>query len=396
MLVAAIAAAAWLIEQRGESAPVEAAAPVAATTAPVSPDPGLAALATGIGAAAESELYAATQLLARWQVGSNEASVRDASRCPPTIAPGLHCLRGRASLEQVLRFDRPLILVLADGEARAHALLQGAGRDRVRLDLAGETIELPRADLARHWSGDFIAVWRAPASIAGHLRRGDAGPAVAWVKDRLHRLDGGAAGEVGPAFFEPSTLWQAATRLRHPGRWHHRPGNPVRPVRARRSRPAPDPEHRVVHVADPRSPEEIRTAAPARRDAGSRHADRGDAAAAQPAAMAGGYRARPPSAAGCAANRPRMPALVQAPSTAPANAPPPWPPPATTAPAADPGFTCRYAKASTQAPAAERVTSQAATCQPVSKVPADANAGLPASVREKLRAASWWWPTRPC
>ncbi len=206
VLVAAIAAAAWLIEQRGESAPVEAAAPVAATTAPVSPDPGLAALATGIGAAAESELYAATQLLARWQVGSNEASVRDASRCPPTIAPGLHCLRGRASLEQVLRFDRPLILVLADGEARAHVLLQGAGRDRVRLDLAGETIELPRADLARHWSGDFIAVWRAPASIAGHLRRGDAGPAVAWVKDRLHRLDGGAAGEVGPAFFDEALV----------------------------------------------------------------------------------------------------------------------------------------------------------------------------------------------
>ncbi len=84
------------------------------------------------------------------------------------------------------------------------------------------------------------------------------------------------------------------------------------------------------------------------------------------------------------------PALVQAPTpaTAPANAPPPVAAPAaTTAPAADPGFDMSARmKASTQAPAAERVTSQAATRQPVSKVPADANAGLPASVREKLES----------
>ena len=128
--------------------------------------------------------------------------MRDATRCPPTIASGLYCLRGRASLEQVLRFDRPLVLVLQQGETRTHALLQGAGPQRVRLDLAGESIELPRADLPASWPGDFIAIWRAPALTAGNLHRGDAGPGVAWAKDRLSRLDRGANGEAGPAFFD--------------------------------------------------------------------------------------------------------------------------------------------------------------------------------------------------
>ena len=104
-----------------------------------------------------------TQLLSRWQVGSAEASVRVATRCPPTIAAGLYCLRGRGTLEQVLRFDRPLILVLGQDDYTAHALLQGAGSQQVRLDLAGESIGLPRKDLEGFWTGDFVAIWRVPA-----------------------------------------------------------------------------------------------------------------------------------------------------------------------------------------------------------------------------------------
>jgi general secretion pathway protein A len=166
------------------------------------PDLGAEQLEQRFTQAPETELYSITQLLSRWQVGSNEASVRDAARCPMVIAPGLNCLRGRGSLEQVLRFDRPLLLVLGKNGQRVHALLQGAGRQRVRLDVAGEAIELSRETLSEYWSGDFIAIWRAPSAITSHLRRGDAGPGVAWAKKHLARLDGGANGESGPAFFD--------------------------------------------------------------------------------------------------------------------------------------------------------------------------------------------------
>lgn len=152
--------------------------------------------------APETELTTLTQLLSRWQVGSDEVSVRAASRCPALVAPGIHCLRGQGTLEQVVRFDRPLILVLGNAAQPAHALLLGAGRSKVQIDVAGESITLARSSLARFWNGDFIAIWRVPVAITGPLRLGDAGPAVAWVKQNLSHLDGGANAEAGPAYFD--------------------------------------------------------------------------------------------------------------------------------------------------------------------------------------------------
>ena len=76
------------------------------------------------------------------------------------IAAGIDCLRGRASLEQLARFDRPLIVVLHQDEHQAHALLQGVGATHVRLDIAGERYELARASLSKFWNGEFIALWR--------------------------------------------------------------------------------------------------------------------------------------------------------------------------------------------------------------------------------------------
>ena len=190
-----------VLNQSRRAAPPATPAVQASVTPPVQVA-GVKQLETRIAEAPETELYALTQLMSRWQVGSAEASVRAATRCPLSIAAGLYCLRGRASLEQVLRFDRPLILSLGKPDQPVHALLQGAGRRNVRIDVAGTSIELPREELAPFWSGDFIAIWRVPATIAGSLRRGDAGPAVAWVKQSLSRLDHGADGESGPAYFD--------------------------------------------------------------------------------------------------------------------------------------------------------------------------------------------------
>jgi general secretion pathway protein A len=38
--------------------------------------------------------------------------------------------------------------------------------------------------------------------VPASLKRGDAGPGVAWVKGRVASLDDGAAAESGPAFFD--------------------------------------------------------------------------------------------------------------------------------------------------------------------------------------------------
>ncbi len=151
--------------------------------------------------AKDAELMAWTQLLARWQVNSGEVSVKEALRCPAVVFAGLNCVRGHATLPQLLRFDRPLLLILRHGEQQAPALLLGANTERLRLDFAGQTHGVPRGELGRLWQGEFIAVWRLPADVPVTLRRGDTGPGVAWVKQELARLDG-VTGDLGPAYFD--------------------------------------------------------------------------------------------------------------------------------------------------------------------------------------------------
>jgi general secretion pathway protein A len=150
----------------------------------------------------ESELTAWTQLLARWQVASTNVSVRDATACQPIVFPGLDCLRGHATLEQLMRFDRPLILQLEQNGAHGYALLQSIGDDQVRLDFAGENLRLAKIHLDTFWHGDFIAVWRVPEQVPATVHIGDAGVAVAWVKAQLAHMDGAKAPDTGPAYFD--------------------------------------------------------------------------------------------------------------------------------------------------------------------------------------------------
>ena len=183
-------------------APAAALPPAPVVTQPAPGDTMLARINERLEKGADTELDAFSQLLARWQVDADSVSVRDASRCPAVIVAGINCLRGRATLEQLARFDRPLILVLHQGDHQAHALLQGVGANHVRLDIGGERYELARASLSNFWNGEFVAVWHLPADIpAASLKRGDAGTGVAWIKAHLAALDGGAA-ETGPAFFD--------------------------------------------------------------------------------------------------------------------------------------------------------------------------------------------------
>ena len=188
----------WL--QRAPQAPVEAAV-IAAAPRP-GRDDALAALRDAVAHGADSELTAWTQLLARWQVNSGEISVRDAARCQNVIFSGLDCLRGSGSIDQLLRFDRPLVLTLRNGDGHAAAVLQGADAQRVRLDVAGQSRIVDKNALREVWNGEFTAVWRLPPEVPPTLHIGDAGAGVAWVKAQLARMDAGKAAAAGPAYFD--------------------------------------------------------------------------------------------------------------------------------------------------------------------------------------------------
>jgi len=189
---------------RGEpEMPAQAAVPKPVLAAAPDAD---AVAATRVEAAlhgnGETELSAWTQLLARWQVKSTDVSVRDAARCQSVVFPGLSCLRGHASLEQLARFDRPLLLSLQHNGAHGHALLQGVAGNRVLLSFTGANVGMSTEKLQNFWAGDFVAIWRQPEQVATTLRVGDAGPGVAWVKSQVARMDGAKGVDAGPAYFD--------------------------------------------------------------------------------------------------------------------------------------------------------------------------------------------------
>jgi general secretion pathway protein A len=198
----------WLWPERPAPEPV-AAAPEAAPAAVVEDVvpylPG-DALDQRIALAGADATPAWRQLLGLWTVRAQEAAVADASRCPPVVAPGLYCLRGRASLDKLAALGRPALLRLEGPAGEAWALLLGADALRVRLWLGGGRFDTDRLGLERHWRGDYVAVWRGPAFLAPPPAPGDSGPAVDWIHDRLRDRAGLADADAGPAVLDAASL----------------------------------------------------------------------------------------------------------------------------------------------------------------------------------------------
>lgn len=133
----------------------------------------------------EARLQAWSELLARWQVGSDKVSVAEASQCQAVIFPGFNCVGGTGTLDQLDYFDRPMVLVLVTPQGKHQVLLLGVGKTRVRLMVNSHPVEISRRALAHLWHGYFYAPFRLPAALPSVLRQGDKGPAVAWLATRL-------------------------------------------------------------------------------------------------------------------------------------------------------------------------------------------------------------------
>jgi general secretion pathway protein A len=122
------------------------------------------------------------QLLASWHA---DAAPAVAMACPPAIAPGLYCLRGRATLDNLVARGRPAMLRLRSGTRETWALLLGADALRTRLQLDGHVVDVDRVALQRAWTGEYAAVWRGSESLATPPGVDGRGPAVDWVHAHL-------------------------------------------------------------------------------------------------------------------------------------------------------------------------------------------------------------------
>jgi general secretion pathway protein A len=141
------------------------------------------ALATRIDAAAPASPLAWKQLLELWRLPSDDLSIGIAASCPFAIATDAYCLRAHGALDRLVAQDRPVLLHLANGEHEAWAVLLGADGRRARLSLDARIFDIDRIALARHWKGDYAALWRGPDNLT--LPLADNTPGLAWVRDHL-------------------------------------------------------------------------------------------------------------------------------------------------------------------------------------------------------------------
>jgi general secretion pathway protein A len=116
-------------------------------------------------------------LLQRWQA----SDTLDLADCKPSIATGLHCLRGHARLDALVALDRPVLLHLRAEGGDSWALLLGADGVDVRLQLDELVFDLSRLALERYWDGEYLALYRAPDGF------GDGGALPAALRDWVGR-----------------------------------------------------------------------------------------------------------------------------------------------------------------------------------------------------------------
>jgi general secretion pathway protein A len=128
-------------------------------------------------------------LYARWR--EEYPATKSGLACEGARQIGLRCMLRTGTWETLRRFDLPAILELtgAQGERR-YVTLTALDGDRATLALGRRVVTVPLADVDPLWSGFFILLWRPPDAASLPMAVGHRGKDVAWVQERLTRVDG--------------------------------------------------------------------------------------------------------------------------------------------------------------------------------------------------------------
>jgi general secretion pathway protein A len=136
-----------------------------------------------------SETLASQSLFALW--GLQYKPGHDARACDQASALGLRCLFGNGGLDDLRNYNRPSVLKLFDNEGVAfYATLKSFDGEKATFLFGTEQRVVPISEIALHWHGDYVLLWRPPPHYNGRIRRGDGGATVAWLYTRLARLRG--------------------------------------------------------------------------------------------------------------------------------------------------------------------------------------------------------------
>ena len=173
-----------------EADPAAQAATIQAPAAPEAAAPPQANLTEmlALNAATTTTDAAFAELLGLWGATYQPGAARP---CDQVAAQGLQCVAQRGSFAQLRLINRPAILSLADATGSEHqVVLEQLDGGTARIALGSVKHEISLAELANHWFGEFLVVWRPSLPLAKDLRRGMRGDDVRWLREGLAQLAG--------------------------------------------------------------------------------------------------------------------------------------------------------------------------------------------------------------
>ena len=164
--------------------------PVAPPTTNAAPQPGELATAGAVDRLArpsgltpfdlQRDAYAA--IFERWKAAFDPSDVP----CNQAPQVGLQCLKLSGTWRDIERLDHPVVVELWDDRVEPYyAAILGHRDNVVTMKLGDESVTTTADELGKHWFGSYIVLWQMPPDYRGNLKIGDAGPAVAWLRQHL-------------------------------------------------------------------------------------------------------------------------------------------------------------------------------------------------------------------
>lgn len=181
----------WLLTgERPADAPAEAAANVAqaaAPSAPGKPRHSLGELLEEVPDGTDAE-SAFAGLFALWGIEYKSGPV---GACQQAEGAGLYCLYQRGTLPEIETLNTPVILTLRDRhEAEHNVVLSGLRGSIAVIDIGGREFEVSTTDLAEHWSGEYLLLWRPQTAEVKAFVPGMRDPDVKWLRQSLATIQG--------------------------------------------------------------------------------------------------------------------------------------------------------------------------------------------------------------
>jgi len=184
----------WLAWQRGDTpavgpaAPGKPAAAVAGAIDRAQPLDELGALLDALADTGDADpAFAAMFRLWNLQYDTGGAL----SACQQAEAARLRCLFQRGTLEEIQTLNMPVILTLSNSGGVEHQALLSRLQDGVgELTLAGKAYRVAAPDIASHWQGEYLLLWRPQTAEVKAFVPGMRDPDILWLRASLAKLQG--------------------------------------------------------------------------------------------------------------------------------------------------------------------------------------------------------------